>query len=115
MPNNIEELHLCILKIREELIVATIAKEETERKSNSLECELELLHDKIEQDNHEKKDREKELQSLIENTSKTDLVITELKQQITNLQQELNTGEQTQKDFVRLTQSLQVFLLIFNI
>ncbi|OXU17019.1 hypothetical protein TSAR_006357 [Trichomalopsis sarcophagae] len=110
MPNNVEELHVSILQIREELIVATIAKEEAERKCRSLECELELLHDQIEQDNHEKEKKEAELQSMIESASKTDLVVAELKQQITNLQQELNTGEQTQKDFVRLTQSLQVQL-----
>ncbi|XP_011502765.1 PREDICTED: rab GTPase-binding effector protein 1 [Ceratosolen solmsi marchali] len=110
MPNNIEELHLSILKIREELVVATIAKEETERKSRSFEYELDLLRKKKEQVNQEKKKKELELQYMIENASKTDLIIAELKQQITNLQQELNTGEQTQKDFVRLTQSLQVQL-----
>jgi len=110
MPNTVEELHVSILKIREELIVATIAKEEIERKCRSLECELELLHDQIEQDNQEKDRKEAELQSMIESASKTESVITELKQQILNLQQELNTGEQTQKDFVRLTQSLQVQL-----
>lgn len=108
MPNTVEELHVCILKIREELIVATIAKEEAERKSRSLECELELLHDQIEQDNQEKDKREAEFQNMIDGASKTELIIAELKQQILNLQQELNTGEQTQKDFVRLTQSLQV-------
>ena len=113
MPNNVEELHLSILKIREELIVATIAKEEAERKTRSLECELELLRDQIDQDNIEKAKKEAELQTMIESASKTDLVIAELKQQITNLQQELNTGEQTQKDFVRLTQSLQVLKKLF--
>ncbi|XP_014209189.1 rab GTPase-binding effector protein 1 [Copidosoma floridanum] len=110
MPNTVEELHVSILKIREELIVATIAKEETERKCRSLECELELLHDQIEQDNQEKDRKEAELQSMVERATKTESIITELKQQILNLQQELNTGEETQKDFVRLTQSLQVQL-----
>ncbi|XP_058788659.1 rab GTPase-binding effector protein 1 [Phymastichus coffea] len=110
MPNNVEELHIAILKIREELIVATIAKEETERKTKSLEYELVLLRDQIEQDRLEREKLEAELQSMVEAASKTDLVIAELKQQITNLQQELNTGEETQKDFVRLTQSLQVQL-----
>lgn len=108
MPNNVEELHIAILKIREELIVATIAKEEAERKTKSLEYELVLLRDQIEQDHLEREKLEGELQSMVEAASKSDLVIIELKQQITNLQQELNTGEETQKDFVRLTQSLQV-------
>lgn len=108
MPNTIEELHVSILKIREELIIATIAKEEAERKSKSLECELELMQEQVQQYINEKDKKEAELQKMIDNAAKTDSVIIELKQQILNLQQELNTGEQTQKDFVRLTQSLQV-------
>lgn len=108
MPNTVEELHLSILKIREELIVATVAKEEAERKSRSLECELVLMQEQLQQYINEKDKKEAELQNMVESAAKTDLVIIELKQQILNLQQELNTGEQTQKDFVRLTQSLQV-------
>ncbi|XP_014228047.1 rab GTPase-binding effector protein 1 [Trichogramma pretiosum] len=96
MPNTVEELHISILKIREELIVATVAREEAERKFRSLQYELGLLRDQVEQDNIEKEKKE--------------FAITELKQQIINLQQELNTGEETQKDFVRLTQSLQIEL-----
>ncbi|KAJ8676549.1 hypothetical protein QAD02_012336 [Eretmocerus hayati] len=110
MPNTVEELHVSILKIREELIIATIAKEEAERKTRSLEYELDLLRAQIDQNHHEQEKKEAELQSMIESASKMESVIVELKQQILNLQQELNTGEETQKDFVRLTQSLQVQL-----
>lgn len=108
MPNTVEELHVSILKIREELIVATIAKEEAQKFVGSLECELALLHEQIDRLNQEKQQLEIEIQGLVDKGNKSDMAMLELRQQITNLQQELNTGEQTQKDFVLLTQSLQV-------
>lgn len=60
-------------------------------------------------DREEKLDRlEKQLQEIQREKRDADLAITELRQRVTSLQQELDTSEAVQKDFVRLSQSLQV-------
>lgn len=60
-------------------------------------------------DREEKLDRlEKQLQEIQKEKKDADLIITELRQRVMSLQQELDTSEAVQKDFVRLSQSLQV-------
>lgn len=60
-------------------------------------------------DREEKLDRlEKQLQELQKEKKDAELAITELRQRVMSLQQELDTSEAVQKDFVRLSQSLQV-------
>jgi len=55
---------------------------------------------------------EKQLQEIQKEKKDADLVITELRQRVMSLQQELDTSEAVQKDFVRLSQSLQVIEII---
>lgn len=63
-------------------------------------------------DREEKLDRlEKQLQEIQKEKKDADLAITELRQRVMSLQQELDTSEAVQKDFVRLSQSLQVIEL----
>jgi Rab GTPase-binding effector protein 1 len=60
-------------------------------------------------DREEKLDRlEKQLQELQKEKKDAESAITELRQRVMSLQQELDTSEAVQKDFVRLSQSLQV-------
>lgn len=51
---------------------------------------------------------EKQLQKVQREKEAAESAIIELKQRVMSLQQELDTSEAVQKDFVRLSQSLQV-------
>ncbi|XP_029169800.1 rab GTPase-binding effector protein 1 isoform X2 [Nylanderia fulva] len=53
---------------------------------------------------------EKQLQEVEKEKKDADSAVTELQQRVKSLQQELDTSETVQKDFVRLSQSLQVQL-----
>lgn len=53
---------------------------------------------------------EKQLDTVMKENKEAELKIAELRQRVTSLQQELDTSEAVQKDFVRLSQSLQVLL-----
>ncbi|XP_024877578.1 rab GTPase-binding effector protein 1 [Temnothorax curvispinosus] len=145
MPNTVEELHMSLLKIREDLITAKVAQEVAQEKEETLRYEVTLLREQMEQesrvkeqdnavlkneisglraqldkyirdhrtlaDKEEKLDRlEKQLQEVQKEKKDADSVTTELRQRVMSLQQELDTSEAVQKDFVRLSQSLQVQL-----
>lgn len=51
---------------------------------------------------------EKQLQEVEKEKKDAESAVTELQQRVKSLQQELDTSEAVQKDFVRLSQSLQV-------
>ncbi|XP_012339362.1 rab GTPase-binding effector protein 1 isoform X1 [Apis florea] len=145
MPNNVEELHVSLLKMREDLITAKVAQEVAQEKEETLRYEVTLLHEQMEQESRvkeqeilvlkneisglrtqldkyvrdyrslaereEKLERlEKELDIVLKENKQAELKVTELRQRVTSLQQELDTSEAVQKDFVRLSQSLQVQL-----
>jgi len=145
MPNTVEELHMSLLKTREDLITTKVAQEVAQEKEETLRYEVTLLREQMEQeisvkeqannilrneisglrmqldkyirdhrtltDKEEKLDRlEKQLQEIQKEKKDTDSIITELRQRVMSLQQELDTSEAVQKDFVRLSQSLQVQL-----
>lgn len=76
-------------------------------------CRVQL--DKYMRDHHILADREEKLEQIekrlqeVEKEKKdADSAVTELQQRVKSLQQELDTSEAVQKDFVRLSQSLQV-------
>lgn len=48
------------------------------------------------------------MDSVLKENKEAELKVVELRQRVTSLQQELDTSEAVQKDFVRLSQSLQV-------
>ncbi|XP_012529896.1 rab GTPase-binding effector protein 1 isoform X2 [Monomorium pharaonis] len=145
MPNTVEELHMSLLKMHEDLITAKVAQEVAQEKEETLRYEVTLLREQMEQesrvkeqdnavlkneisglrvqldkyirdhrtlaDREEKLERlEKQLQEIQKEKKDGDLAITELRQRVMSLQQELDTSEAVQKDFVRLSQSLQVQL-----
>ncbi|KAG7198691.1 hypothetical protein KM043_001689 [Ampulex compressa] len=145
MPNNVEELHLSLLKMHEDLIIARVAQEDAQAKEETLRYEVTLLREQMEQENRVKEqetamlknalsglraqlemytrdhrslaDREekldcleKRLEEVLKKKRDAELAVTELRQRIMSLQQELDTSETVQKDFVRLSQSLQVQL-----
>ncbi|XP_033220673.1 rab GTPase-binding effector protein 1 isoform X2 [Belonocnema kinseyi] len=145
MPNCVEELHMTLLKVREDLIVAKVAQEVAQEKEETLRCEVSLLHEQIEQDtrmreqqealllsenmelksqletckrecesNIEKVQRldqvEKRLDEVLKEKEKIESTMNELRQRLSSLQQDLDTSEEVQKDFVRLSQSLQIQL-----
>lgn len=145
MPNTVEELHISLLKMREDLITAKVGQEVAQEKEETLRYEVTLLREQMEQesrvkeqdnsvlkneisglrvqldkyikdhrllaDREEKLDRlEKQLQELQKEKKDAESAITELRQRVMSLQQELDTSEAVQKDFVRLSQSLQVQL-----
>ncbi|XP_017878963.1 rab GTPase-binding effector protein 1 isoform X2 [Ceratina calcarata] len=145
MPNNVEELHVSLLKMREDLITAKVAQEVAQEKEVILRYEVTLLHEQMEQENRvkeqeilelkneisglgtqldkyvrdhrtlaereEKLERlEKQLDVVLKENKEAELKVAELRQRVTSLQQELDTSEAVQKDFVRLSQSLQVQL-----
>lgn len=47
MPNTVEELHLSLLKLREELIIATIAHEVAQGNVDKLQCKVNRLSEQI--------------------------------------------------------------------
>ncbi|KAL2736577.1 rab GTPase-binding effector protein 1-like [Vespula maculifrons] len=145
MPNNVEDLHLSLLKTHEDLIMARVAQEVAEENERTLRSEVNLLREemvresaakeqqvlmlkndisefKLQLDKYAREQRsftekeekldqlEKQLEEVSREKEKAELAITELKQRVTSLQQELDTSETVQKDFVRLSQSLQVQL-----
>ncbi|XP_043264629.1 rab GTPase-binding effector protein 1 isoform X1 [Colletes gigas] len=145
MPNNVEELHVSLLKMREDLITAKVAQEVAQEKEETLRYEVTLLQEQMEQESRVKKqealalkneisglrtqldkyirdhrslaereeklDRlEKQLDVVLKENKEAELKVAELRQRVTSLQQELDTSEAVQKDFVRLSQSLQVQL-----
>ncbi|XP_035736899.1 rab GTPase-binding effector protein 1-like [Vespa mandarinia] len=145
MPNNVEDLHLSLLKTHEDLIMARVAQEVAEENERTLRSEVNLLREemvresaakeqqvlmlkndisefKLQLDKYARDQRsftekeekldqiEKKYEEVLREKEKADLAMTELKQRVTSLQQELDTSETVQKDFVRLSQSLQVQL-----
>ncbi|XP_076167434.1 rab GTPase-binding effector protein rabaptin-5 isoform X1 [Ptiloglossa arizonensis] len=145
MPNNVEELHVSLLKMREDLITAKVAQEVAQEKEETLRYEVTLLQEQMEQESRVKKQEtlalkneisrlrtqldkymrdhrsltekeemlerlEKQLDTLLVENKEAESKIAELRQRVTSLQQELDTSEAVQKDFVRLSQSLQVQL-----
>ncbi|KAL2715648.1 rab GTPase-binding effector protein 1 [Vespula squamosa] len=145
MPNNVEDLHLSLLKTHEDLIMARVAQEVAEENERTLRSEVNLLREemvresaakeqqvlmlrndisefKLQLDKYAREQRsftekeekfdqlEKQLEEVSREKEKAELAMTELKQRVTSLQQELDTSETVQKDFVRLSQSLQVQL-----
>lgn len=57
---------------------------------------------------------EKRLDELLKEKEKVDSTVNELRQRLSSLQQDLDTSEEVQKDFVRLSQSLQVIFFLKN-
>ncbi|KAF7990453.1 hypothetical protein HCN44_000258 [Aphidius gifuensis] len=111
MPNNVEELHVNLLKAREDLIIAKVAQEVAQEKQASLKYEINLLREQMIAEKDEKICHlEKKLEIAIKDKQEADTTIAELKQRVTSLQQVLDTSGEVQMDFVRLSQSLQVQL-----
>ena len=55
MPNNVEELHVSLLKMREDLITAKVAQEVAqEKEEETLRYEVTLLQEQMEQDSRVK-------------------------------------------------------------
>ncbi|XP_012282540.1 rab GTPase-binding effector protein 1 isoform X2 [Orussus abietinus] len=145
MPNNVEELHVTLLRMKEDLINAKVAKEAAEEAKELLHVEVNLIREQMNREN-EAKDRqeavflsqishlkteverykrelgvftereerlkqvERQLEELTSEKKKVDGTVADLRQRMTSLQQELQNSEEVQKDFVRLSQSLQIQL-----
>ncbi|XP_011305502.1 early endosome antigen 1 isoform X3 [Fopius arisanus] len=111
MPNNVEELHLSLLKMREDLITARVAQEVAQEKESTLRYEVGLLREQMITEKEMKlQSLERELEEALKDKQEGETTIAELKQRVTNLQKVLDTSGEVQKDFVRLSQSLQVQL-----
>lgn len=54
MPNNVEELHVSLLKMHEDLITAKVAQEVAQEKEETLRYEVTLLHEQMEQESRVK-------------------------------------------------------------
>ncbi|KAI4499253.1 hypothetical protein M0802_005513 [Mischocyttarus mexicanus] len=145
MPNNVEDLHLSLLKTHEDLIMARVAQEVAEENDRTLRSEVNLLREEMMRESSAKEQQvsmlkneiselkhqldkyareqrsftereekldqlEKRLEEVSREKEKAESAMTELKQRVMSLQQELDNSEVVQKDFVRLSQSLQVQL-----
>lgn len=58
MPNNVEELHVTLLKMHEDLIAAKVAQEVTQEREETLRYEVTLLRDQIDHDNRARQQSE---------------------------------------------------------
>ena len=58
MPNSVEELHVSLLRTREDLIVAKVAQEVAQEQEETLRCEVSLLHEQIKQDTRMREQQE---------------------------------------------------------
>ena len=156
LPEKTEDMHLLLLKYREDLITEKIAKERLEERTrgevqflktqlageqqaketieDQFTVEIDALRDKLtrcasykkELESEQKKRKEMEgtdqkaraaysklqtnLADLKQEKQKLEAQIYEMKNRITNLQQELDNSVAVQTDFVRLSQSLQMEL-----
>ena len=156
LPEKTEDMHLLLLKYREDLITEKIARERLEERTRSevqflktqlsgeqqaketiedqFTSEIDALRDKLQRCASYKKELETEqkrrkemegtdqksraalskLQSNLaevkQEKQKLEAQIFEMKNRITNLQQELDNSVAVQTDFVRLSQSLQMEL-----
>lgn len=54
MPNTVEELHISLLKMREDLITARVAQEVAQEKEETLRYEVTLLREQMEQESRVK-------------------------------------------------------------
>lgn len=54
MPNTVEELHVSLLRMREDLITARVAQEVAQEKSETLRYEVTLLREQMEQESRAK-------------------------------------------------------------
>lgn len=114
MPNDVEELHMSLLKAREDLISAKVAQEVAQEKEATLRYEVSLLREQMIAEKDEKIGQlQSALEAAIKEKQQTDTTIVELKQRVTSLQQVLDTSGEVQMDFVRLSQSLQVNIFFF--
>lgn len=58
MPNDVEELHMSLLKTREDLITARVAQEVAQEKEETLRFEVGLLREQMDQDNRAREQQE---------------------------------------------------------
>ena len=58
MPNDVEELHMSLLKTHEELITARVAQEVAQEKEETLRYEIGLLREQMDQDNRAREQQE---------------------------------------------------------
>lgn len=63
MPNNVEELHVTLLKMHEDLIAAKVAQEVSQEKEETLRYEVGLLQD---QSNHDNRERQQTESAMVE-------------------------------------------------
>ncbi|XP_031337639.1 rab GTPase-binding effector protein 1-like [Photinus pyralis] len=134
LPNVVEDLQELILRGHQELIIAKIAKEVVEEEVDILRSDNLLLKDEITMLKDQTEQLEAEKQRLLSTQDKLKSLDkihqatlaqidelsgeknlledqnNELKSRVASLQQELDNSETVQKDFVRLSQSLQVQL-----
>ncbi|XP_077298486.1 rab GTPase-binding effector protein 2-like isoform X2 [Arctopsyche grandis] len=137
LPDNLPDLQEYALKLREELIIAVMGRERAQESektmtllqkhaehlkkhndslvgaNNKLKNDLDKYSGEIEQINVLKEQARKLHVELNETNEKKKLAeerITELRTRVSSLQQDLDTSEGVQQDFVRLSQSLQVQL-----
>lgn len=54
MPNTVEELHVSLLRMREDLITARVAQEVAQEKGETLRYEVTLLREQMEQESRVK-------------------------------------------------------------
>lgn len=111
MPNNVEELHISLLRAHEDLITARVGQEVAQEKEATMSYELGLLREQMIVEKDEKITHlESMLKESLVGKREADITIIELRQRVTSLQQVLETSGEVQKDFVRLSQSLQVII-----
>ncbi|XP_050452992.1 rab GTPase-binding effector protein 1 isoform X1 [Cataglyphis hispanica] len=112
-----ETLRYEVTLLREQMEQESTVKEQENSVLKNEISGLRVQLDKYIRDHHILADREKKLDQLEKQLQETEKekkdaesAVTELQQRVKSLQQELDTSEAVQKDFVRLSQSLQVQL-----
>lgn len=117
-PSTLPEYKLCLARMRDEVVKCRTARDYIEEQLTAKLFEIkQQIHEEQLERNRVEEDMRLELiktQKELENTgdSKRQLEqeVHELKYRITSLQEDLNNSECVQKDFVKLSQSLQIQL-----
>lgn len=116
LPDNIEELQVFILKMRDDLYNEKVGKEMSEERFNTVSSEMLLMKESFAKTEEQMQHMHRQLNDAVHfQEKKIDEKVDEYKLRIRTLQEELENNEMVQKDFVHLSQNLQRELEKFRV
>lgn len=118
IPNSLPEYRLCLARMRDEVVKCRTARDyvEDQLTTKLLEIKQQIHEEQLERSRVEEAMRlellstQKDLENTGQSKRQLEQKVEELKYRIISLQEDLNNSECVQRDFVKLSQSLQIQL-----